>query len=326
MQLKVVISDYSWPSIDIEKKFFKKNNINLEVASSDDDLINKIKDADGLLFCFSEINENVLRSATKLRVAQRYGIGVDNIDIKVANELGIVVSNIPDYCIDEVSDHALSMILALNRMIIPDSRMVKLGKWNDVKKNNRVYRLKDATLGVIGFGRIGRRLSHKAKSLGLNVIAYDPYISEKVYDGVNILSFDEVISQSDILSLHVPLTEETKHLISHNEFKKMKKDVILINVSRGGLIDEAALSLFLDKGKVRGVGLDEIEDHSDDSFNPLFKFENVIITPHTAFFSQESTQELQNRACEQLLLSLNGHKPEYFINPEVMNHDKVNLS
>tara|TARA_Y100000817_G_C16815110_1_gene526133 strand:+ start:164 stop:1138 length:975 start_codon:yes stop_codon:yes gene_type:complete len=323
--MKIVISDYAWPNIDIEKDYFKSKSIDLYVSSGKEDLIDKIKDADGLLFCFQDIDETVLRSAKNLKVAQRYGIGVDNINIKVATELGIVVSNIPDYCIDEVSDHALSMILAINRMIVPDSKMVKLGKWNDVKKSNRVFRLSDATLGVVGFGRIGRRLANKAKVLGLNVIAYDPYINEEVYDGVKIVSFDQVISSSDILSLHVPLTEETNHLISYKELEKMKENAILINVSRGGLIDEKALSEYLKSGKVRGVGLDVMEDHNPSSTNPLFEYENVIVTPHTAFFSQESSEELQIRSCEQLYDVLNGKKPKFLINHDVLDHPDVNL-
>ncbi len=323
--MKIVISDYAWPNIDIEKDYFKSKSIDLDVSSGKEDLIDKIKDADGLLFCFQDIDETVLRSAKNLKAAQRYGIGVDNINIKVATELGIVVSNIPDYCIDEVSDHALSMILAINRMIVPDSKMVKLGKWNDVKKSNRVFRLSDATLGVVGFGRIGRRLANKAKVLGLNVIAYDPYINEEVYDGVKIVSFDKVISSSDILSLHVPLTEETNHLISYKELEKMKENAILINVSRGGLIDEKALSEYLKSGKVRGVGLDVMEDHNPSSTNPLFEYENVIVTPHTAFFSQESSEELQIRSCEQLYGVLNGKKPKFLINHDVLDHPDVNL-
>ncbi|MBH60273.1 MAG: hydroxyacid dehydrogenase [Dehalococcoidia bacterium] len=323
--MKIVISDYAWPNIDIEKDYFKSKSIDLDVSSGKEDLIDKIKDADGLLFCFQDIDETVLRSAKNLKAAQRYGIGVDNINIKVATELGIVVSNIPDYCIDEVSDHALSMILAINRMIVPDSKMVKLGKWNDVKKSNRVFRLSDATLGVVGFGRIGRRLANKAKALGLNVIAYDPYINEEVYDGVKLVSFDQVISSSDILSLHVPLTEETNHLISYKELEKMKENTILINVSRGGLIDEKALSEYLKSGKVRGVGLDVMEDHNPSSTNPLFEYENVIVTPHTAFFSQESSEELQIRSCEQLYGVLNGKKPKFLINHDVLDHPDVNL-
>ncbi len=323
--MKIVISDYAWPNIDIEKDYFKSKSIDLDVSSGKEDLIDKIKDADGLLFCFQDIDEAVLRSAKNLKAAQRYGIGVDNINIKVATELGIVVSNIPDYCIDEVSDHALSMILAINRMIVPDSKMVKLGKWNDVKKSNRVFRLSDATLGVVGFGRIGRRLANKAKALGLNVIAYDPYINEEVYDGVKLVSFDQVISSSDILSLHVPLTEETNHLISYKELEKMKENTILINVSRGGLINEKALSEYLKSGKVRGVGLDVMEDHNPSSTNPLFEYENVIVTPHTAFFSQESSEELQIRSCEQLYGVLNGKKPKFLINHDVLDHPDVNL-
>jgi len=323
--MKVVISDYVWPNIDIEKEFFNKNSVELDVASGKNDLLNKIKDADGLLFCFEEIDKSVLEAANNLKVAQRYGIGVDNIDIKVATQLGIVVSNIPDYCIDEVSDHALSMIMSLNRMLLPDSSMVKNGKWDEVKKQNRVYRLSEATLGIIGFGRIGRRLAKKAKILGLNVIAYDPYIKEKNIDDVQMLSFENVISASEIISLHVPLNTETKHLINTPALQKMKHDVILINVSRGGLIDEIALTKYLDIKKVRGVGLDVMEDHSPSQNNPLFKYENVIVTPHTAFFSQESSEELQLRSSQQLFEVLSGKIPKYLINPDVLHNPKVNL-
>ena len=141
------------------------------------------------MFCFESIDEDILRSSKNLKVAQRYGIGVDNINIEVATELGIVVSNIPDYCIDEVSDHAMSMILSLNRLLTRDSDLVKKGLWNEIKKDKRVYRLSEATLGLLGFGRIGRRISKKAKNFGLKVIAYDPYLNEKEIDDVEIHSF-----------------------------------------------------------------------------------------------------------------------------------------
>ena len=318
--MKVVISDYVWPNIDIEKNFFKSKNINLVVSKNKNDLKNQIIDADGLLFCFESIDESILRSSKKLKIAQRYGIGVDNIDIKVATELGIVVANIPDYCIDEVSDHAISMILSLNRLLQRDSDLVKQGKWNEVKKDKRVYRLSNSTLGLLGFGRIGKRISEKAMSFGMNVIAYDPFLKQNNVDGVKLLDLDQVLSNSDFISLHLPLNDQTNHIIDDKQFKLMKQDSILINVSRGGLINEDSLIKYLSSGKLRGVGLDVIETTIEKS-NKLFSFDNVIITPHTAFFSQESSEELQLRSSQQLYEVLNGFKPKFFINPEVLNNN-----
>jgi len=323
--MKVLISDYVWPSIEIEKDFFKRISFELEVSESQDDLMKKIHDADALLFCFADINESVLRNAKKLKVAQRYGIGVDNIDLDVATELGIVVSNIPDYCIDEVSDHAMSMILALNRTLTPHYNMVKKGKWKEVDKSERFYRMREATLGIIGFGRIGRRLSKKAQGFGLNVIAYDPYIKDSQIDDVKICSLDELLASSQMVSLHVPLNDETYHIIGKEQFELMPDDVILVNVSRGGLIDEDILTNYLAQGKIKGVGLDVMEEEYPDADNPLFQFQNVIVTPHTAYFSQESNEELQIRVCEQVLKVISGKKPDYLINPEVLKHNDVNL-
>ena len=322
--MKVVISDYVWPNIDIETNFFKDKNINLVVSKNKSDLKEQITDADGLLFCFETIDEEILKLGKKLKVAQRYGIGVDNIDIDVATQLGIVVANIPDYCIDEVSDHAISMILSLNRVLHRDSDLVKAGKWNEVKKDKRVYRLSEATLGLLGYGRIGKRISQKALSFGLNVIAYDPYIKQEDVDGVKIYDLNQVLSQSDIISLHLPLTKETHHIINYEQFNFMKDNSILINVSRGGLINEEALIKNLSNGKIRGVGLDVIESTIDKS-NKLFDFDNVIITPHTAFFSQESSEELQLRSSEQLYNTLIGIKPKFLINPDVLKNPNVDL-
>tara|TARA_Y100001934_G_C12344439_1_gene772010 strand:+ start:1276 stop:2247 length:972 start_codon:yes stop_codon:yes gene_type:complete len=322
--MKVVISDYVWPNIDIEKKFFESKNIDLVVSNNKSDLKKQIVDADGLLFCFESIDEDILRSSKNLKVAQRYGIGVDNININVATEIGVVVANIPDYCIDEVSDHAMSMILSLNRLLTRDSDLVKKGMWNEIKKDKRVYRLSEATLGLIGFGRIGRRISEKAKNFGLKVIAYDPYLKETEIEGVEIHSLNKVLKDSNIISLHLPLTEQTKHIIGKDEFNLMSNDTILINVSRGGLINEEALVENLNCGKIRGAGLDVIETSTDRS-NKLFSFDNVIITPHTAFFSQESSEELQLRSSQQLYDVLMGKKPKFLINPNVLDHPSVNL-
>ena len=322
--MKVVISDYVWPNIDIEKNFFERKNIELVVSKNKSDLKKQIVDADGLLFCFESIDEDILRSSKNLKVAQRYGIGVDNINIEVATELGIVVSNIPDYCIDEVSDHAMSMILSLNRLLARDSDLVKKGLWNEIKKDKRVYRLSEATLGLLGFGRIGRRISKKAKNFGLKVIAYDPYLNEKEIDDVEIHSLNKVLKDSNIISLHLPLTEQTNHIIDTEQFDLMNKDTIIINVSRGGLINEEALIENLNNGKIRGAGLDVIES-STDKTNGLFSFDNVIITPHTAFFSQESSEELQLRSSMQLYDVLTGSKPKFLINPDVLNHPSVEL-
>ncbi|MBA30675.1 MAG: hydroxyacid dehydrogenase [Dehalococcoidia bacterium] len=327
--MKILITDYVWPNIDIEKKIIEDNGHELIVAPNSDQstLINLIKDVDAILFCFADINEDVLEAAKKCKVACRYGIGVDNIDIQKATELGIIITNIPDYCLDEVSDHVLAMLLNLNRSIMPHDKKVKEGLWHEVNKVERIRRLNKSTLGIIGYGRIGKNVAKKANVFGIEVIAFDPLLKDDDQENnVKSVTLDYLFKNSDFITLHIPLIKETKHLISFDQIQIMKDDVIIINAARGGLIDEDALIKGLSSEKILGVGLDVMEDPNPKASNELFKFKNVIVTPHTAYFSQESNEELQERVVGEALTVLQGNFPENLINRDVIGKNRSNIN
>lgn len=329
MKYKAVISDYVWPNLDIETEILNLNDIEVVDCKnkSDQELKEELVDADALLFCFREISSELLESTTKCKVASRYGIGVDNIDIKKCTELGIVVTNIPDYCLEEVSDHAIGMILSLNRRINDHSNMVKNGGWYNLDLNIPVQRLSESVLGIVGFGRIGRTISNRVSALGIKCIAYDPLLNPgDSVDNVEIVSFENLLTSSDFITVHVPLNDQTYHLFSKNEFSVMKNNAILVNCARGGLIDEKSASEALYDGQIGGIGLDVIEDTSKAPSSPLFENDNVIITPHTAFFSKASNEELQKRTAEEIVRVIKNKKPENFINPEVLGNTRSNIS
>ena len=328
MTTKVLITDYVWPSTDPEREVLEAAGIELVIApdTSEATLAELAKDIDAIMFCFAQVTAKVLESATKCKIAARYGIGVDNVDIAKATELGIVVTNVPDYCMDEVTDHALGMILALNRRLVPHTNSVVGGGWNDVVLNQPMHRTRGATLGIVGYGRIGRSLAAKAVGFGMNILAYDPLIEiGSEIDGASVVSLDELLAKSDFVSLHVPLIPSTQNMISAPELAKMKPGSIIVNCARGGLIDEDALAESLASGHTAGAGLDVVEPTPPDPASALLQQENVIITPHTAFFSQASTLELEQRTAQEVVRVLKGEKPENLINPDVLGKARTGI-
>ncbi|MDP6666198.1 MAG: C-terminal binding protein [Dehalococcoidia bacterium] len=328
MTTKVLITDYVWPSTDPEREVLEAAGVELVVApdGSEATLSALAVDVDAIMFCFAQVTGKVLEGSTGCKIAARYGIGVDNVDISKATDLGIVVTNVPDYCMDEVTDHALGMILALNRRLVPHNRTVVAGGWSDVVLNQPMHRTRGATLGIIGFGRIGRALAAKASGFGMDILAYDPLIQpDSVVDGASAVSLDAVLARSDFVSLHVPLIPETQNMIGTAELAKMKPGSIIINCARGGLIDEDALAASLASGHTAGAGLDVVEPAPPDPANRLLGQENVIITPHTAFFSQASTLELERRTAQEVVRVLNGEMPENLINPDVLGKSRAGI-
>ena len=321
MTTKVLITDYVWPSTDPEREVLEAAGVELLISpdTSETTLVELAKDVDAIMFCFAQVTAKVLESATNCKIAARYGIGVDNVDIAKATELGIVVTNVPDYCMDEVTDHALGMILALNRRLVPHTNAVVGDGWNDVALNQPMHRTRGAILGIVGYGRIGRSLAAKAVGFGMNILAYDPLIEigSKI-DGASVVSLDELLAKSDFISLHVPLIPSTQNMISAPQLAKMKPGSIIVNCARGGLIDEDALAQSLASGHTAGAGLDVVEPTPPDPASDLLLQENLIITPHTAFFSQASTLELEQRTAQEVVRVLNGNKPENLINPDVL--------
>ncbi len=316
-KFKVVITDCDHGSIEEEKREFGRIGAELILAQikEEKDLIRVCKDADGLLNQYALLTRKVLEKLLKCKVIGRYGVGIDSIDLKAATDLGIIVANVPDYCVDEVADQALSMILALIRKTGFFDQKVKSDQW-DFRQGRPIHRIKGKTLGLIGSGRIGLEVAKRISAFGVRVITFDPYL-QKTPAGIELMDFDTVLKESDFISIHCPLNESTRHLIGEKEFQKMEKKPLIINTSRGPIIDEVALIQALTKRQVSGAGLDVLEKEPPDPQNPLLKMENVIIAPHISFYSEESISELKRRTAENVSSVLLGKWPGSVVNQEV---------
>jgi D-3-phosphoglycerate dehydrogenase len=263
------------------------------------------------------VTESVIAGSDTLRVVGRAGIGVDNIDVEAATAHGVTVVNVPDYSLDEVSTHALALLLACVRAIPQYDRVVKAGTW-DWKTSRPLNRLADGTLGLVGFGGIARRLAAKLRTFGVEILATDPYVGAATmrnYD-VEKVSFEELLERVEYLSIHVPLSDETRLLFSTAEFERLSEDCILINTSRGAVIDEAALREALETGQIAQVGLDVLNSEPPSADNPLLAREDVIVTPHAAWYSEESQEDLSKGVAEAVTAVLGGDSPHGVVNPE----------
>ena len=317
---KIVITDGEYASFDGEKKIFEDDTFTLHIhqCKTEDEVIEAAKDADAILNQYAPVTRKVIEQLTKCKVITRYGVGVDTIDVEAATDHSIIVANVTDYCIDEVSDHAIALLLSLSRKINSLDRSVKSGEWsyNHIKPVNR---LRGMTLGICGFGSIGREVARKAQAFNLKVIAFDPYVDEQTAkkNNVKLVDFDTVLQESDFLSLHMPLNKQTEHMIDVQALTRVKSNVYIINTGRGGLIDEDALIDALKNGKIAGAGLDVVETIPLKS--PLDKLDNVIVTPHVGYYSESSLKDLQRIAAEQCRMVLDGYFPKCFVNRELKN-------
>ena len=310
----VVVTDSPFPSLDPAKKALEEANAEVVQApsSSEEDIIKAAENADAILVTYAKLNENILRSLKNCKAIGRFGIGVDNIDLKVAGELGISVNYVPDYCLDEVSDQAMAMIISMARKIPQSNKLVQSGRW-EMPAVVPMYRLRGKTVGLIGFGNIPRLMTPKAQAFGFNVIAVDPYAPKELFEkyGVESVSMDELYERSDFISVHAPLLPETKGLVNKDAFKKMKDTAIIVNTARGPLINEKDLIEALDKNEIGGAGLDVVETEPLPENSPLIGRDNVILAPHTAFYSVEALEELQTKAASDVARVLNGEEPVY---------------
>jgi D-3-phosphoglycerate dehydrogenase len=324
--LKVVITDCDHGSIDEEKEEFERIGAELILAQvkEEEELIQICKEADGLINQYAPLTRRVLENLPKCKVIARYGVGLDPVDLRAATDLGIIVANVPDYCIDEVANQTVSMLLALIRKVAFFDQKVKSGQW-DFRQGRPIHRTKGKTMGLIGCGKIGLEVAKRIFPFGVQVIAFDPYI-EKAGEEIELTDLDTVLKESDFISIHCPLNESTRHLIGEREFKKMEKKPLLINTSRGPIIDEKALIQALEQGLISGAGLDVLEKEPPDSQNPLLKMENVILSPHVGFYSEESIHELKRRAAEIVSSVLLGKWPKSVVNPEVMGKTRAVIS
>ena len=310
----IAVTDCPFPSLDPAKAALARLDPEIKMARSPsaEDILAVARDADAVLVTYAKLPGDLLRQLTRCKAIGRFGLGVDNIDLPAAKELGIAVNYVPDYCLREVSDHAMALLLALARKIPFSDKLVQSGRW-EVPPIVPLRRLEGQLLGLVGFGNIPRALVPKAKAFGLKVVTHDPYVAKDVLasSGVENVGFDDLMARSDFISIHAPLLPATRGLINAAAFTKMKKGAYLINTARGPLVDEAALVAALDSGHLGGAALDVVAVEPLAKDSPLLGRDNVILTPHTGFYSVEALDELQTKCASDVARVLSGEKAIY---------------
>ena len=316
----VAVADSVFPNLDTARSVLSAIGPDLQLApqATPEAILKIAAGADALLVTYAKITADMIAQMKKCRIISRFGIGVDNVDLAAATSARIVVTKVPDYCIDEVSDHALALLLAAARKITQSNAQVHAGRW-EMPAVVPIHRLRGAVLGLAGFGRIPQLVAPKAKAFGLNVIAFDPFVPRDVFarEGVESVDFAQLLKRSDYISIHTPLMPETRGLFNADAFRQMKPTAYLINTARGPIVDEAALADALDGGRLAGAALDVMPQEPPVG-SPLLGRENVIITPHTSFYSEESLLELQRKAAEEVVAVLTGKPPRNPVNPEAL--------
>jgi len=317
-KFKVLLTDYAWPDLDIEREILAGIDAELVVPPAQDvaTLTTHAADVDAIMTNWAKVPAAVIGASPKCRIVARLGIGLDNIDVAAATERKIMVTNIPDYCLIEVAEHALALLLAMSRKVAFYHHETKSGRY-DLKAGPILRRIEGQTLGIVGLGNIGKRLADKAAALGLNVLATSRR-QRTAPAGVRFVSLDDLLTQSDYVSLHTPLTPETRHLIGAAQLARMKPTAYLINTARGGLIDNGALAAALNKGQLAGAALDVQDPEPPDLAIPPWNDPRVIVTPHAAFVSQESLANLRSRTARQVATALGRGRPENVVNPAVL--------
>ncbi|MDR2788490.1 MAG: C-terminal binding protein [Candidatus Accumulibacter sp.] len=313
----ISIVDCDHESVDIERDVLKDTALG-EVAwlkcKTEDEIIAQCAEAEGLILQYAPMTRRVLERLPRCRVIARYGVGVDTIDLAAASERRVVICNVPDYGTNEVSDHALALMLTLTRKVALASACVKRGQW-DYTLAKPVHRHQCQTIGIIGIGRIGSALARKTHGLGMRVIACDPYVRQAdLPDYVALTDLDDLLRRSDVVSVHCPLTDETRHLLDEAKLSLMKPTACLINTARGHIVDEAALDRCLCGKKLSGAAMDVLAVEPGPATHPLFRHENFYCTPHMAWHSEEAARELKRKAAEEVRRVLRGEAPSYQVN------------
>jgi D-3-phosphoglycerate dehydrogenase len=309
----VLLTDYAWPDVDIERDIVEGAGFRLVTGASSPAsgavIAQTVRDHQpaAILTCWAQVSADAIAASTNLKIVARLGIGLDNIAVDEATRRGVWVTNVPTYCLEEVSDHAVGMILAWSRGVAHFDREVKAGRW--APASARLRRLSTLVCGIVGLGRIGQRTAHKLRNgFGVRILAYDPFPSPSADPAIEFVALDELLARADVVILHAPLTPETRHLINRDSLASMRRGAFLVNVSRGGLVDTEALVEALAAGQLSGAGLDVLED--EPAVSPALAARGeVILTPHVAFSSDASLKELRQCACEEVVRVLRGEKP-----------------
>ncbi len=314
---RVVVVDGCYESYDIEHRILAPLDADVVIDPCHGDPA-RIKiasaEADAVLVRDSPIDREAIACVRRCRIIARYGIGVDNVDLAAAQERRIYVANVPDYGAEEVSDHALALLMSVARRTVTRDAAVRSGAWN-VSRRKKMYRIAGRALGLVGYGRIARALERKMRGLGVvRVMAYDPLLEAGAFVGVESVDLNFLCEQSDFISLHAPLTRDTSHIINSTRLALMKPTAILVNTARGGLVDETALVEALGSKRIFGAGIDVFEREPPGPDHPLSALDNAVLSDHTAWYSEESVAELQTKAAEEVARVLRGEPPNHWVN------------
>ncbi len=324
---KVVITDFDYGDNDIEKAIIEAAGgqvVGLQ-AKCEEDLFEHAEDCFAMINQYARVGAKTIAHMKQCRVIARYGVGVDIVDVKTATERGIMVTNVQDYCTDEVADHAVSLWLTLARKLPQFNASTHAGNWS-WRSERPVYRLRGRTMGIVSLGKIGQAIAERAKPFGVRIIAYDPYLDPAVARemGVELVDKATLVAQSNYILMQAPMTPETRHFLSDAEFAAMKPGGILVLTGRGPTVDNKALYRALTEGTLAGAGLDDPEEEPakraqwDPADNPIFTLPNVIVTPHTAYYSEESIQQARETAASEVARALRGERPKNLLNPEIL--------
>ena len=318
MSTNIAVADSVFPSLDLATEALAPVDgvLTLSKSTSQDDILAVAADAEALLVTYGQINAEVIAGLNNCKVIGRFGIGIDNIDIAAATKKGITVTYAPVYCLDEVSDHAMALLLSLARKVTFGANLVSGGRW-EMPAVVPIHRLKGRTLGLVGLGNIPQALVPKAQAFGIKVIAADPYCPDDVFQrmGVEKVDLDEMLARSDYVSVHAPLTPETEKMFNADAFKQMKPNAFLINTARGPLVDIDDLAAALDAGEIAGAALDVLPSEPPGADNPVVGRADVILTPHTGFYSEDALLDLQTTVASDVARVLTGEEPKYPVKP-----------
>jgi D-3-phosphoglycerate dehydrogenase / 2-oxoglutarate reductase len=314
---RVVVTDFTESGHDIESDVFASSGLAIDLVTagpSRPELLAAAAGAHALMVQFARIDRALIDTLTACRVIARYGVGVDMVDVDAATDQGIAVANVPHYCIDEVSLQTIGFVLDLNRRTLPLAAHVRAGGWGTPVPVTPPSRLRGQLLGVVGFGAIGSEVARKARALGLEVQAYDPFAVPGQHPGISFVPLAQLLAQSDYVTLHCPLTEATRGLIGAAELAQMKPSAYLLNLSRGPVVDQAALTEALQAGVIQGAALDVLGAEPPDPADPLLQLDNVMVTPHIASWSIEAGAELRRETAQSVVDVLLGREPASVVN------------
>jgi D-3-phosphoglycerate dehydrogenase len=313
---RVLITDHVFGGLGVEHEVLDPLGAELTLAPAADEetLAGLAAGADGMLVCYAQVRRPVIEAAAAngCRIIARYGIGYDNVDLEAATEHGIPVTNVPDYCLDEVADHAMALLLTLARGVGEASGIVRSGGW--AVPQGGVRRIRGRRMALIGVGRIGQKLAERARAFGYEVVGHDPFVDDLGPGIARAGSIEEAVAEADVISLHAPLTPETRHVIGPATLPLMRRAPIVVNTARGPLVDLEAATRALEEGVLGGLALDVTEPEPLPEDHPLRTHPRAVITPHTAFYSVEAQAELQRRAAEEVARALRGEEPRRPVN------------